>query len=510
MTRPRASSALCFLACALLFAGFLRAQQSSGDIDRRLYESALAVYQSGKVEQALKDFEQVHTQYPGGAWADDALLVLARHFYSTAWIGDFSPQSSEGAKTARSYLDKIVTAYLSGDRAAEGHVMLGMMSLDPHLGTPNFDEASAYFLKVRNLYPLSDSADDALFGLGYAAFQQNAFPKAAGYMESLLVSYPQSPYVPRALYFAALSLAKDRQPGQAFFYLARLQRDFTSHPFSQKALDMASLLARFQFPHQYRGAGTFALKSGDDALKRVSALRTAGNSSLLAVDAYAKTAARFSENGALLETFQSARPGDILELADGRVAVADEERVLVGGQPVLIEEDTKKEILLHQPITRLTVMSRGSIVSYDSKRQSLLLSGPDGEVQKTLMSKLGTTDPELARDEQDRLWVLLPYDKSLRCMALDGTVLKELRADKKSGVLEQPSAFAFDLLGNVYVLDGRKRAVLIFSPEFELLNTIAPDKDDPAEMRKPTALAVTASGSVLVFDEGRGEVIRYE
>jgi TolA-binding protein len=493
-----------FVFAALLAAAVAHGAESG--LDKRLFESALDLYRLGKVEQALADFQKLREEFSSSEYADDALFELARHAYDVERLGEFRP--TRDPEEAKKFLEAILAEYPASDKAPEALVRMGMLHLDPYVAPPNLNEAYANFLRVQNIYPASDAADAARFGLGYTLYHQGEFERAAGTLERLLTDFSDRAYLPTARLYAARALAAHDRPQEALHHLARLHREFPDGPYAEQALDGASLLARFAFPHTYTFRGSVALGEDRESFRRVSSLRMARDGSLLAVDTSLRQAARFDRNGKRVASYAAEKPGDVWEAADGTLCIANERDVLVGEKAIAVEEDTPRVVILYDRLKAVVTTLSGEIVAFDEKQDTLIHADRDGLVQNHLIEKI--RDAALLCDAQDRIWVLSSGERSLRCLTLGGDTLVSLEAGRDSPV-EQPSAFALDAMGNVYVLDARKLAVLVFDPSLKLLKReILPPDDSDGELSQPTALAVTRDGAVLVFDEGHGKMLRYE
>ena len=69
--------------------------------------------------------------------------------------------------------------------------------------------------------------------------------------------------------------------------------------------------------------------------------------------------------------------------------------------------------------------------------------------------------------------------------------------------LKRPADVAVDAFRNLYVAD-EEGGVLVFNPQGQPLATIT-----SPEMRRPRAVAVDATGAVLVYDDRAERVLRY-
>ncbi|MEA2218204.1 MAG: tripartite motif-containing protein 71 [Solirubrobacteraceae bacterium] len=77
-------------------------------------------------------------------------------------------------------------------------------------------------------------------------------------------------------------------------------------------------------------------------------------------------------------------------------------------------------------------------------------------------------------------------------------------------ILRNPVAVAFDAAGNGYVLDKRRARILVFDRATGLLSrTIASQGGGPGQLLDPSALAITAGGTISVADTGNERIARF-
>src|SRR5262245_2158877 len=170
----RAAHAWARAAAVALAAALALAASSQGDstaqddLARRTFANAEQLMKEGKVEQALRDFEQVSSAYPDSGMADDALYRIALHFYPAESVDALGGASRDAIDRARGLFTTINSRYPREDCAPKALYKLGLIALDPANPSRNLDEAYADFSAVVNIYPTSDVVDKALLGAGYA------------------------------------------------------------------------------------------------------------------------------------------------------------------------------------------------------------------------------------------------------------------------------------------------------------------------------------------------------
>ncbi len=70
----------------------------------------------------------------------------------------------------------------------------------------------------------------------------------------------------------------------------------------------------------------------------------------------------------------------------------------------------------------------------------------------------------------------------------------------------QPHGIAVDRAGRIWVAEAPRHRLLVFDALFRVLGTHGGPGEEPGQFREPLALAVTASGTVLVADTGNDRV----
>jgi DNA-binding beta-propeller fold protein YncE len=77
-------------------------------------------------------------------------------------------------------------------------------------------------------------------------------------------------------------------------------------------------------------------------------------------------------------------------------------------------------------------------------------------------------------------------------------------------ILPDPVATTFDLAGNIYVLDQRRAAIVVFSRATGLpLRTIGGKGSGPGKLLSPSAIAISPGGTIYVADTGNQRVARF-
>src|SRR6188508_583800 len=129
---------------------------------RRLFESGKLFMNAQNYAAALRDFEAVLQSYPASSVADDALLAIVTHGFSTA-----REPAEFSAVDAR--VKDLINKYRAGDATAMGYVLEGRIALRMSRGQEQMTSAMASFDRVPRLFPGSEAVPVSMYFAGEAA-----------------------------------------------------------------------------------------------------------------------------------------------------------------------------------------------------------------------------------------------------------------------------------------------------------------------------------------------------
>jgi sugar lactone lactonase YvrE len=109
----------------------------------------------------------------------------------------------------------------------------------------------------------------------------------------------------------------------------------------------------------------------------------------------------------------------------------------------------------------------------------------------------------LLRDGEGDLLLLDERAKTIRVLDSNGASLRAIGPQGAGYVLRHPADVTVDVARNAYVAD-TEEGVLVLSPEGQLLARIG-----VGVLKRPSALALTADGTLYVYDEKLKRVIRF-
>jgi DNA-binding beta-propeller fold protein YncE len=145
---------------------------------------------------------------------------------------------------------------------------------------------------------------------------------------------------------------------------------------------------------------------------------------------------------------------------------------------------------------------QGRVFGYDLQGRNLYAIGKKGD----LLYPAG-----LAVDKKrNRLYVADAHAHLVKVFDNMGMFLYDVGTTSGPGELKHPVAVALDRTGSVYVLDGRRKRVVIYGVDGRYLRSFGLTSDAPAAPLKPLGLAVDAEGRVLVTDEASSNVLVYD
>jgi tripartite motif-containing protein 71 len=93
----------------------------------------------------------------------------------------------------------------------------------------------------------------------------------------------------------------------------------------------------------------------------------------------------------------------------------------------------------------------------------------------------------------------------------DGTIISSMGSPNPGPtILPRPVAVAFDVPGNIYVLDQRRATIVVFSRATGLpVRTIGTQGSGPGQMLDPSAIALDGAGNIYVADSGNDRIVRF-
>ena len=194
---------------------------------------------------------------------------------------------------------------------------------------------------------------------------------------------------------------------------------------------------------------------------------------------------RYNSYGRVFVFDRGARTVTILDQAQG-VTLLNPSGIVVDAAGIIFVADAQQ----------------GRVFGYDLQGRNLYAIGKKGD----LLHPAG-----LAVDKKrNRLYVADAHAHLVKVFDNMGMFLYDVGTTSGPGELKHPVAVALDRTGSVYVLDGRRKRVVIYGVDGRYLRSFGLASDALAAPLKPLGLAVDAEGRVLVTDEASSNVLVYD
>jgi sugar lactone lactonase YvrE len=153
-------------------------------------------------------------------------------------------------------------------------------------------------------------------------------------------------------------------------------------------------------------------------------------------------------------------------------------------------------------ILAAAVTPGGAVLVSDEDREAILRYDGKGEYQGTFPGGRDAAKRKVTRIVLDGEGGIVALDRDARAVSVWDETGRLLRSLGPAG-LKRPADVAVDAFRNLYVAD-EEAGVHVFSPQGQLVTTIT-----SPELRRARALALDATGAVLVYDDRAQRVLRY-
>lgn len=488
---------VCFVA-PLAFSSSALAQEGSAEEQaQRLLDEGREYWRSGKLKQALDNFQIITTSFAGTNAEGQALLEIGR--YRMEVEGD--------EEAARAAFEKVSRDHAQSDAAPGAYHYLGLLLLQGATTPNELDDALAQFSRVATLYPrASEWVARSLQATAMVHRRAGRFEDAVAFNRRVALEYPASDAAPRAQFEAGHAFALLGEPRLAMEEFQRVRNRFPESPWAKKALERITALYRLY------GAGkpTFAHDpgyslSGGNALKDVKALLAMPDGRLWVASKKAKSAVAFDRSGKMGSSRSAQEPRTLSLAPDGRVVFASKTSVRLGPRdlrsfklPPEKPGDKRKPL---EKILSAAVTPGNTVLVSDEGDDTVYRFDTNGAL-------LGTF-PARARDKREVIRIIVDSEGGILLLDKKAKTVKVFNEGGNAlrtvgpGGLNKPSDVAIDPVRNIYVAD-EKEGVVVFNPKGELFFKIS-----GPPMKKPIALTLEPAGAVLVYDDGQDKILRY-
>ena len=199
--------------------------------DERIARTALAQadLQAQNWQMAKDDTAALLTMNPNEQAASTGLYIAA-----------FADEKLGRQVEAAAEWNKLADEHSTSDYAADALLHLG----DAAFGKNDYADARSRYERLLKEYPTSPLAGTARLHLGSALYSQEHFADAAAAFDAVAADKKNGDLIPEALYWAGLSLDKNKDPHGAITRLKRLVADYPTHARAEKAkIRLAALTA---------------------------------------------------------------------------------------------------------------------------------------------------------------------------------------------------------------------------------------------------------------------------
>ncbi len=210
-----------------LFTRFLSEEASRGRRDEVLFylaKSYEALYlrdrDNSQLERAMNACRSLISEYPEGAWSDDA------HIFLVQWETASSPQLAY-----RRYLD-ISNKYPESEQLDEILYRLGMTSVE----ADSLPMALTVFRDHRRRYSESPFAEEIGYRMGKIYFDQGNDSEADSIFHDLSEGFPQGRFLPQVLFYRARIAQNRNDTKRATSLLENLRMRFWYSPWARQGL----------------------------------------------------------------------------------------------------------------------------------------------------------------------------------------------------------------------------------------------------------------------------------
>ena len=506
------------LAAALALAAASQGEPAAkDDLARRTFANAEQLMKEGKIEQALRDFEQVSSAYPDSGMADDALYRIALHFYPVESVDGVGGASRDAIEKARGLFTTINSRYPREDSAPKALYKLGLIALDPSNPKRDLDEAYADFSAVVNIYPTSDIVDKALLGAGFADMMAGRYDKAVTAFEQVAEQYPNGPAAEEARFALGMSLARSGAFIPALEEFQRVRVLYPEGRLAGQALDRLTQIYRLKVQPGLAIKPLYALDAGYKPELDAQTLRGPIG---LAVDASGSAHVLDPRTGGVIRLGASGKRLSVGAPLAGAVSISvdpDGVELLAAGDKIRTGVEmialSRADEGPPRPLSKIAAAARAGpaqIAVLEQDRNEVLLYSGD-PVRPKLLFRDPAGRSRLSGLVAGAGGALYTVDRRGRRILEISTAatFKEIPIAAELAVGLEDADLAADDLGDLFVLDRRADRILVITSAGALVETVASQPGGALEFSYPGAIAVGPGGEIYVYDEKRKTILKF-
>lgn len=489
----RSLSAALLVGGALLL-GPIAAQQESAA--QRLLLEAQRLEREGKVDEARTEYELLIQRFPDEPEAERAQLALAEVYWEAG-----------EADRARMQLDALISGRPDSPAAAAAWVLRGRFLVEQAANRAELAEARTPFRRVPVLfgageYPQLGVRAEARVRSGEVGLLLGEPELAALDFLEAIEDENRSPWRPRALYgFARSLLAQGYRVAGAETLQRVLEEPDADEPLRRDAaIDLAFLHRQWIRPSLGQPRWTTARVVGVE-LRKPQKIAVSRDGRILVWDDGLGQVLQLSPDHEIVSRSAQTQVRDLWWSPDGEpfVAVADAVVGLASGtrQQLAVAGASLRDVGAAATgvlaETFVIARDRKALIAFDRRSGAQTLSAAAGDIV------------DLAVGPRGELFLLDRRKSEVSIIGLDG-----VSGGGFTGSWRRPQALAVDASGNVLVLDGGENRIEIRDAAGERAGAIGPSLPGGIELRSPEDIAVDGAGRLYVVDSRLSQLVVLE
>ena len=484
------------LPCLAVLAGPASAQETPDEQARRLLENGRTYRAEGKLKQALENFNIVVSSFPGTESVGQALLE----------IGRYRMEVDRDREKARAAFEQVTREHARSEAAPGAYHGLGLLILSHATNAAELEDALAQFKRVETLYPRSPWVPQALQASAMALRKAGRYDEAVDLNRRVSLEYPASVAAAVAQYEIGHALALQGRARQAMEEYQQVRNRFPQSPWAERALERTTALYRlFGGAKPVFAADPAFSVAGGDVLKDVRALAVGPDGTLWVASAKTKSAVPFEASGKAGPGFPAQEPRALSLTPAGEIVLTAETSVRIGTKDVrTFTTPSEKPGGVPEPVERILAAALtpgGVLLVSDDKREKVLRYDAEGRYMGTFPDR-DASKRKVSRILVDGEGAIVTLDREEKVVGVWNESGRLLRKVGPTG-LKKPADIAVDPFRNLYVAD-EELGILVFDSQGRPLVTIG-----SPELRRPRALALDATGAVVVYDGREERIVRY-
>ncbi len=472
---------------------------------QRLLDEGRLHKRNGNPDAALGEYRALVERFPTSRFAPTALLESAQiHFQANR------PDRAEAES------QRLIDGYVDSVESAAARVLQARVKLAASQSLADLEAARTLLARVANLYGpdrfglLPARAEARVLGAQASATLGDRGAALSGFLEAM-EDEPRGPWTQHA----ELGMAQTLLAGGEWLPAVQLLQAVVERSDSTGAADVVAqartlLTAIHRMwirPAASQPRWTTARRLNLPTLRKPGALAASLKGRVVVGDEASSNLVTIATDGTMATTAATATSKNL-----GRPWFDPDDRVMVSvAEGVLAESGGRAQTLTSggdkpKPLGRILAGASGLFGQWFIIDKDLdgvhVFAG--GEHRSSLgAASVGAVD--VATGADGTVYVLNARPSKVAVFGPSNQLIRSF-----SSTAEKPLAIDVDALGNVYVLDSGRRAIVVTSSEGAGLQTLGPLLPGGLELRSPEDLAVDGTGRIYVADPKLAVVVVLE